>query len=107
MATGRRCLANALGRRLITPRGGLFYDPDYGLDVRSYLHAAMSNAKIAELANDIEAECRKDPRVQDIAATVTFDAGARALTLQLVITDATGPFTDVLSIGDVVKRLTA
>lgn len=106
VATGRKNLANALARRLMTPRGGLFYDPDYGLDVRAYLNAAITDAKLAELAQAIEAECRKDPRVQDVSAAVSVDRTSvtRGLKLKLAIEDADGPFTDILTISDRVTR---
>ncbi len=38
LITGRRVIAEAILRRLLTPRGGLAYDPDFGLDVRGWLN---------------------------------------------------------------------
>src|SRR4051812_20722035 len=38
LATGLENVGNAMCRRLITPRGALFYDPEYGFDVRSFLN---------------------------------------------------------------------
>ncbi len=61
-------VAQSLARRLSTPRGGLFYDPNYGYDLRSLVGDTMepSNAAMA-----IEAECRKDERVKKVKAEIT------------------------------------
>ena len=36
--SGATCLAQALARRLVTPRGTLLDDAGYGTDLRSYLN---------------------------------------------------------------------
>jgi phage baseplate assembly protein W len=64
-------LEEALLRRLITPRGGLFYDPEYGLDVREYLNTALSDADRFELETFIALECEKDERVNSATTTIT------------------------------------
>jgi phage baseplate assembly protein W len=64
-------LEEALLRRLTTPRGGLFYDPEYGLDVREYLNAALSDAEKFELETFIALECEKDERVNSAISTIT------------------------------------
>ena len=104
LASGRQNLANALGRRLITPRGGLFYDPDYGFDVRSYLNIALTRTKMGELVSGIEDECRKDPRVQNVVAQATpIGSPLVDLVINLLVTPAAGPsFPLELSIADLV-----
>jgi hypothetical protein len=42
-------LIEDLARRLETPRGGLFYDSNYGTDVRGWVNAAGTPAQIATL----------------------------------------------------------
>jgi len=107
IASGLRNLANALGRRLITPRGGLFYDPDYGFDIRSYLNVALTRSKQGELVAGIEDECRKDARVQNVVAQVTpIGSPAVDLVINLQVTPAAGPtFPLILSIADLVGGL--
>jgi phage baseplate assembly protein W len=61
-------LTQALARRLSTPRGGLFYDPAYGLDIRGFIADSVSPA---DAAAQIENECRKDERVDDAKCTIT------------------------------------
>src|SRR5207253_1177574 len=59
---GRRNLAEAIARRLQTPRGGLFYAPDYGTDVRSWLNEVLTEDDLFRVKMAVEAECEKDER---------------------------------------------
>jgi hypothetical protein len=70
VVSGWRNLGNALGRRLTTANGALFYDPDYGYDLRSLLNAALRNT--THIASRIIQEMLKDTRVQKATAIVTF-----------------------------------
>ena len=97
LASGPRNVANALSRRLVTPRGGLFYDPDYGFDVRDYLGVALGRGKLAELIQGVEGECLKDVRVQSVVATVKVVGNpSTELTLTLSLTLADGPAFDLV-----------
>jgi len=104
LTAGFDTLGNALIRRLITPRGGLFYDPDYGFDVRSYLNVALTRTKMGELTQGIEAECRKDNRVRDASAVVTAIGFPDVdLRIALQVTTAAGPtFPLVLSVSELI-----
>lgn len=97
--TGRRVLAEALARRLSTPRGGLIDDPNYGTDVRGYLNDDLSKADIARIGAAVDAECRKDERVLRTTTQVGFVSGALTLSIQVV--DLSGPFRLVLGVTDV------
>jgi hypothetical protein len=59
----------AIARRFTTPLGGLFYDANYGCDIRNFLSSGISGSA-AQAA--IQAEARKDERVQN--ATAEIDA---------------------------------
>ncbi len=61
-------LAQALARRYTTPRGGLFYDPMYGYDLRSLVG---SSASLAAVQTAAAAEARKDERVNDCSVVIT------------------------------------
>lgn len=82
-------LIQAVARRYITPRGGLFYDPSYGLDLRLFVASTYSPAQIEALA---AAEARKEERVADCSATATLIG--EALTLQIRCTSNTGATFD-------------
>ena len=101
--SGRACLAQALARRLITPRLGLIDDPDYGLDVRDWLNDDVTPAEIAKIGRLVEAELLKDERVVRAAASVTFVTGV--LTITASITDGAGTFRLVLAVSELSAKL--
>jgi len=97
LVSGYQALGESIARRLETPRGGLFYDGDYGTDIRGRLNDSFTPAEIFSLQSDIEAEAEKEERVQSASATVTFDAASSSMNIQLGVVAATGPFRFVLS----------
>lgn len=96
--SGTAALGQALARRLETPRGALWYDADYGTDVRGRLNDALrGGSALHALQADIEAECEKDKRVRRASATLIFTASSSALSVTIRCELASGPFTFVLS----------
>lgn len=106
MVSGRRCLSEALARRLQTPRGRLIGDPEYGLDVVGYLNDDITPLDIAEMQSAIASECAKDERVATASAVVTMNASG-GMTVDLTITDAVGPFSLVLAVSAVTVTILA
>lgn len=111
LVSGRRNLAEALLRRLKTPRGGLWYDPNYGTDIRQYLNHEYDPEGV-EIAFEIEqkviSEVTKDPRVK--SAVCRFMSGGladRYGKIHLVVTTAAGPFDLVLSIDQITGEVVA
>lgn len=120
---GRTCLAQALARRLITPRGSLIYDPDYGLDLTDEVGDDVTEADVMQLGPQIVTEFRKDERVQDASVTLQFvgvnqvqQALAGTVTnpnpypegvivVAATITDNVGPFAFTLSVTSVTVAL--
>lgn len=101
---GLTTLAQALYRRLITPRGGLIDDPNYGFDCTSMIDQGMTARQLALIASQIDAELVKDERVASSRTTGRFTAGAGnagTYTASTLVTTADGPFTLVLSIDAV------
>ena len=104
LVAGLANLGQALVRRLSTPRGGLHYDPDYGLDLREFVE---SDAELATLAAQIETELEKDERVQAASATVVAIPEAGRLIITVVGTTAVGPFRLVVEATAVTVALLA
>jgi hypothetical protein len=103
LVTGRRLVANALARRLGTPRGALAEigdDPDYGLDVRLLIGANLGQADERRWESDIARECEKDPRVASAATTLTFEQATHSVTITIEIdpADDAAPFPLVISV---------
>ena len=102
---GYRALGESLARRFETPRGSLWYAPDYGTDLRGRLNDTFTASSAAALANDIEAEAEKDQRVLTARATVAFNAQTSSLAVALVVTTAQGPFRLILSVTNLTVQL--
>jgi len=94
--SGRHGVAVAIARRLTTPHGSLFYDPDYGHDLRQYLNAPNPGPGILEPR--VEDEAEKDERIFKATAAVTFIG--TELTVRLVLVDDEGPFPLTVTISE-------
>lgn len=95
---GTTVLAQGLARRLTTPRGGLFYDPNYGYNVRNLLGATLSATELFAVQSLIEAECEQDERVRDARAVVTLTG--EQLSIAVDISSSLAPFRFVLSVSN-------
>ncbi len=101
LSDGRQGLIEAIARRLITPRGGLFYDPTYGYDVRRFVGATGASAPA--IAQGVANEALQDERILQARAAVTL--GAEELTIRLSLQDAAGPFELTLAVSRVTVSL--
>lgn len=99
LVKGNRVVAEAIARRLITRRGQLVDDPNYGFALTDYLDADLTPAELVRIQAGVQAECLKDERVSGATSTVTL-AGS-VLIVAIALTVAAGPFTLVLSVSDV------
>ena len=98
---GAAAVAQALGHRLSTPSGGLFYDPEYeSLDLREWLSAGLDDAEVWQLRARIERALRQDERVYDVELDVDFNVNARTLTVTAEGTSAAGPFRLVVAASE-------
>ncbi len=102
--TGFRVVAEAIARRLITPRGRLIRDPNYGFDLTQYINADMSTRDIASLRSSVEAECLKDERVTGAIVSATLDSHG-LLTVTIEIDLGSDSFTLVVAASDVTLEL--
>jgi hypothetical protein len=101
VVTGPIVVAQAVARRLQTPRGGLWYDPNYGTDMRQFVNG---HATAFQIATAIESEALKDERVERASAEVaiTQDRVVAVVTLQL----ADGPFTLTVTASELTVEMT-
>lgn len=105
LVSGRAVLLEAIARRLRTPRGALFYDPEYGLDLTGYVNESLSRADALALEAALAAECRKDERIRAAGASVAFEPATRTLRITVRLFDDAGPFELVLSVDRVTVQL--
>jgi hypothetical protein len=94
---GHRALAEACIRRLTTRRGGLFYAPNYGTDVREMLAARLDATRLSGWKSRIESELRKDDRVLAALVEITPNAQAESVAIRIRVTTAEGPFSFTLA----------
>jgi hypothetical protein len=113
LARGRTLLAQALYRRLITPRGTLRGGEEeraYGFDVAGYVGAVGYDLAIAALPGLIRGELKKDNRVLDVAASITKQVDLDgSISLEIVINvvpvDESGDFDLTLNVTSVSAEL--
>ncbi len=98
LVEGILCLAQDLVHRLSTPRGGLFYDETWGLDLRAYLEEGLTPQRIAAISSEVESEVEKDERVKSASVQASFNQHAELLVITIALQTALGPFTLVLGI---------
>ncbi len=103
----RRVLAEAILRRLTTTREGLFYDPDYGLDVRAWLNESLLPKRLYLLQRQIEAECEKDERVLSADARLDLNPQSHTLTVKLVVDTNEDTFKLTLGVDQVSASILA
>ena len=105
LARGLRNLGNAIARRRVTPRGGLFYDANYGLDVRAFLNAGMTPQQLAQVQADVAAEVSKDERVENPEVTVVSNTQTATMTITIVCELAEGPFRFLVAVNALTVEL--
>jgi hypothetical protein len=108
VATGATVVAQALYRRLITPRGmlrGGDEEQDYGFDVAQFIGHVDNDTAAAALPAMVRAECLKDDRVSrvDVVADVARSSNGLTeitLTLDVLLSDGRTSFSLTLSATD-------
>jgi len=107
-ASGWQVLAQALYRRLITPRGTLRGEDEstYGLELAGYIGSVGLETATALLPVLIQAEFLKDDRVESVSASVSSAADDTIeLEIEVVPVDELEDFTLTLAVSDVETRL--
>jgi hypothetical protein len=113
MATGTELLAQAIYRRLTTPRGTLDDGDEglvYGLDVSGFVGMVGTQRAVDALPGAVEAEVLQDDRVSSVTVTasvVTDSAGLATITLALLVVpvEESETFTLSIAVSDVTVAL--
>ena len=99
LVSGQLSVGQAVARRLITERGTLIDDPNYGTDLRKYLGEPKSASVLSRCSSDAEREAMQDERVQSASAE-SFYVGDD-LKVSVEVETAEGVFELVLAINAV------
>jgi phage baseplate assembly protein W len=86
--TSNQAIAEALIRRLITPRGALPDDPDYGFDLRGLLNRGVTLTELRAVTGQARNEIRKDDRVADAKVSAAFSLQGATLRVSIEVTPA-------------------
>jgi len=103
VVTGRRLLAEAIVRRITTPRGRLIDDPNYGIDVREWLLDSVTPSDLQRLPAVVDAEIQQDERIVGSTTTAIYNAGV--LTLSITLDPGESPFTLTLAVSELTVEL--
>lgn len=103
VTTGRRVVAEAVFRRLITPRGRLIGDANYGFDLTAYINGELDTGGLGWLRSAVIAECEKDERVLSATCEMTWLDDVLTATIGLSLAAET--FTLVLAVSAVSVEL--
>ncbi len=60
-----RCLIQSVKHRFLTPKGNLFYDPEFGFDVYKYLHSDSDELTKLEFMEEVKEQLRMEPRIRE------------------------------------------
>lgn len=105
LVSGKTMLGQAIARRLTTPRGALFYDTNYGTDLRLYISEGMTTEAQGRIKAAVESECLKDERVAGATATVGFSLQAQTLKISIALETKTGPFSLTIAVTSLTVSL--
>lgn len=98
LTKGWRVVANALGRRLTTPRGYLYqFTGDdaastYGEDVREWMNLDINDSDIGELEKRVHYQMVADPRVRTAQVTAKFSDDRTEVEIHIDLDTLAGPF---------------
>lgn len=98
---GRLILLESMYRRLTTPRGSVFYDLNYGYNIRELLGESFGPGDLELIQAEISRECLKDERIVSAQAKCKYKATTGQLLIALTLQDGDGPFALVLSVDKV------
>lgn len=90
LVSGSKNLINAITRRLSTAKGSLFYDLEYGYDLRQFINAEVDDQDIQQIETNVENQVQLDERVRSCQTTATFDYQTQKMRLEIQVT----PFVD-------------
>lgn len=100
--SSRKAIAQAVIRRLSTPRGGLPMSPEYGLDVLSMLNTGLESRDLAGIAGRVRLEVLQDDRVDAVDVRGEYSHATSTLDLTMWITPvdrAIGAFQFVVAVS--------
>lgn len=107
LASGKKNLANAVARRLLTDRSWLrdvTGDLDekageYGEPILAGLNSSYSVAELEQIEGKVKDQCEKDERIKSADVSAVFVLATSSLTITINLEIASGPFSLILKVS--------
>lgn len=80
-----RVIMQAIARRFQTPRGIIVTDLEYGLDLRGYLHKALTQRELRQLQTQALNEANKETRIDPSATQLSLYHSAGLIRAELLV----------------------
>lgn len=99
----RQAVGQAIGRRLITKPGTVLDDPNYGIDVRTWLNRPVTAPILQTYRDLVMTEVGKDDRVASSTVVIGFSFNTREMRIAVRIVPkdpALGVFTLTFAVTD-------
>ena len=90
--SGRVALAQSLARRLITPRGNLIYDVNYGYDLNQWINADVGQSDVSQIQGYVQQEMLKDQRVISAQVSAQYVGPDQVTVAQTAIVANPNPY---------------
>lgn len=104
--TGLQCLMDDCVRRLSTPTGKLFWDTEYGYDVRALVNSEIDLNTITATEKIIENQMELDERVDKATCSIIFNESTSSMYLYISITPVIDKtFTLIVSVDKLTVAL--
>lgn len=97
VVTGNAALAEAILRRLTTPRGGLWYSLVYGFDLQSVIGSTLPMSVVNQR---VQEQVLLEEEAADASVDSTLDARTGLLTVVISVVAAEGDFTLTIGIDE-------
>lgn len=104
-ASGTAVVTADLIARLTTPFGSLWYDADYGYDIRGLLNDSLSAADAARVQSRIAQQCRADDRVATASASVTGSGRSLSIRVRVTLVGEDETLELVASVDDITGEI--
>jgi len=99
LSGGVRNVGWALAWRILTDRGSLFYETNYGLGLVRFCHDEVTRHTLSIVKSGIQFESRKDDRILSTKASVRWNTETRHLETTVVCESAVSPFRLVVDVS--------
>lgn len=94
-------VADAFARRLLTPRGMIWSDENYGFDVRDFLNDEVTQEMLQTIRAGVQAQAEQEERILAASVKVAYSYRLATLRLGVELSTDVGDFSLVMDVSKV------